>query len=102
MPIYMKYPGVAGTRAGAYRGWIELQSAQFGSLKTPTSSAGETGASTRSFNEVFVSKLQDSSSTPLLMSTLENSGKKVTIDFVGQNTCIPHLSLELENAMISY
>lgn len=91
MPIYMKYEGVNGPLTGKYQGWIELESCQIGSYQSNPSGKSVT-------SDVTVTKHSDSSSTSLFKEAAQGTGKKVTIDFVKDETA--YLSIELEKAVI--
>lgn len=70
MPIYMKLGSVAGsvTEEG-HKGWIELNSFQFGvgrGISSPTGAQKDRDASAPSFSEITVTKQQDESSLGLV------------------------------------
>jgi type VI secretion system secreted protein Hcp len=98
MPLYMNYEGIFGpVTKEPYKGWIELQSVQFGRTKrTPLPLGVEV-----SITEIIVSKMTDSSSTRLFNEALQGEGKKVIIDFVKDDGSGAYLRLELEKTLIS-
>lgn len=98
MPIYMNYEGIKGDAKGKYLGWIELDSCQLGSHRNPNgNNHGPIGVT--SLSEIVVTKHQDSSSTHLFREAINGQGKKVTIEFVTEDSSA-YLSIELENALI--
>ena len=99
MPIYMRIEGIEGPVTGKYKGWIELESCQFGNPRHTGRSQNREG-SVPSISEIVVTKLQDSASSQLFRLSLEGEGKKTTIVFVKDNN-VPYLELELENMLIS-
>src|SRR4051794_27413937 len=106
MPIYMKFPGVEGTGKGIHKGWIELDSAQFGvsgHVTNPTGQGTNRDATAPSISEVIVTKTQDIATTGLFQQAFDAKGRKVVIDFVAKDSKndVPSLSIELEKTVIS-
>ena len=55
MPVYLKYGNINGETKGKYKGWIELQSCQFGlgrGTSTPVGTSSKREASAPSLNEI--------------------------------------------------
>jgi type VI secretion system secreted protein Hcp len=110
MPVYLKYEGVKGTATAkgheGSKGWIEIQSCQFGvnrHVTTPTGATRDREASAPSISEIVVTKMNDDSSVDLFKASLAGEGKKSVIHFVkaGENQFDPYLELTLEEALIS-
>jgi len=104
MPIYMKIEGITGpVKSGDYRGWFELQSAQFGVSRHVTNSTGQGAnreAAHPAITEIVVTRELDEASTLLVQEALWGDGKKVTIDFV-REAGSAYLEFEMENTLIS-
>lgn len=94
MPIYMKFPGIHGAGKGKFAGWIELASAQVGSIKRSGGGANSVPS------DVSISKLQDQTTPHLFRKSLSGNPEKVTIAFVGKDSA-PYLIVELEGAVIA-
>lgn len=106
MPIYMKYGEIQGSATGKHKGWIELESAQFGThrnVKDPTGSNVNREASVPAVSEIVVTKIQDVASADLFKQALDGRGAKVVIDFVSPDSKngVPYLSIAMEGVLIS-
>jgi type VI secretion system secreted protein Hcp len=110
MPIYVKYDGVKGTATAkgheGSKGWIELQSFQWGVGRGISMAVGRGAnreASAPSVSEVVVTKLHDESSPDFTRESLTGDGKKVVVHFVktGENELLPYLEITLENTLVS-
>lgn len=106
MPLYMKIEGVVGSVTSKdYKGWMELQSAQFGvhrNIMHGTGSAQNRESAAPSVNEIVVTKFQDVSSVSLFRLAIDGKGKKVIIAFCRSDTAqTEYLRVEMENTLIS-
>ena len=104
MPIYMNYDGIKGSvTSGKYKGWIELQSMQFGGHGNANSATanGERRADMPNISEIVVTKQQDNSTTDLFYQAVQSAGKKVIIDLVKDPGQALYLRIEIEGTMIS-
>ena len=99
MPIFMKFGSVRGDAKGKYKGWIELQSAQFGIAPNGN---GHSASPSQGLSEIVCAKQQDSSSSELLRNSLWGEGVEVTIEFVRPGFLqTPYLKVDLENVLIT-
>jgi len=107
MPIYMKYDGIDGdVTSDSHKGWIELNSFQWGvgrGISSPTGASADRESSAPSISEITVTKQQDVATTKLLDEALQGEGKKVQIDFVktDKGKLETYMFYKLEDAMIS-
>jgi type VI secretion system secreted protein Hcp len=112
MPIYMNCTRnnaqvVHGTvTEKGHIGWIELQSAQFGSTASVRAPGGVTGreASAPTITNIIVTKLQDDASTALLRESVSGAPMRVTLHFAhinDQGQVEVYLSVTLQEALIS-
>jgi type VI secretion system secreted protein Hcp len=107
MPIYMKIEGVEGNvTAEGYKGWIEVNSCQFGigrGVSSPHGSDVDREASTPSVSEIVVTKEADKASTKLFELALYGEGLKVNIDLckTDKGKPEPYMQYELEDVLIS-
>jgi type VI secretion system secreted protein Hcp len=109
MPIYMKYGSIQGsvTEAG-HKGWIELNSFQWGvgrSISSPTGNTADREASSPSVSEITVTKLNDVSSVYLVQESLGGEAVEVDIEFTQTSTTggtqRVYLKYKLTNTLIS-
>ncbi len=107
MAIYMDFDGVKGDVTTAdYKGWIELNSFQFGVSRAVSSGAGGATreSSTPSISEIVVSKYLDASSPKLYNDSLAgNFDTKVTIKMTAttKNKVETFLTYELTDCGVS-
>ena len=111
MPIYMDYNNNAikgGVTAGDYKGWIEVNSFQWGvgrGISSRTGNTAEREASAPSVSEIVVTKTLDAASPLLCQEDLNNSkGVDVKIFFVrtgSNNKQEAYLKFTLNNTLIS-
>jgi type VI secretion system secreted protein Hcp len=103
MPVYLKYGDkIKGeVKEPAHRGWIELTSAQFGSVRRSRPLDGREGRDGSSnATEITVTKKSDSTSVHLFREGL--SGKEVVavIDFAKPDGSV-YLRVEMTGTLIS-
>ena len=107
MAIYMDFDGVKGDVTTAdYKGWIELNSFQFGVSRAVSSGAGGATreSSTPSISEIVVSKYLDAASPKLYNDSLAgNFDTKVTIKMTAttKNKVETFLTYELTDCGVS-
>ena len=104
MPIYMKYGDkIKGEVKGAYPGWVELTSAQFGVNRNVTTPRGNNSREGRapSMTEVVVTKEQDSTSPLFFQEALRGEGVEVVIDFVKTDLTERYLRMTLKNCLVT-
>ncbi len=107
MAIYMDFDGVKGDVTTAdYKGWIELNSFQFGVSRAVSSGAGGATreSSSPSISEIVVSKYLDSSSPKLYQDSLAGAfDTKVTIKMTSttKNKVETFLTYELTDCGVS-
>jgi len=107
MPIYMKYAAITGDVTEAtHKGWIELNSFQWGvgrGISSPVGNVNNREASAPSVSEISVSKESDVSSVKLLTEAYHGEGVAVEIDFckTDQKTIEVYQKFTLTNCMIS-
>lgn len=107
MAIFMKYGSIEGqVTTSGYKGWIELNSMQFGVGRAVGSGAGgaQREGSNPSVSEISVSKAYDKASAELYQDALSgNFDTKVTIKFTStsKDKVDAYLSFELEKCGIS-
>jgi type VI secretion system secreted protein Hcp len=105
--IYMDFDGVKGDVTTAdYKGWIELNSFQFGVSRAVSSGAGGATreSSSPSISEIVVSKYLDSSSPKLYQDSLAGAfDTKVTIKMTSttKNKVETFLTYELTDCGVS-
>ena len=107
MAIYLQYEKVDGevTESG-HKGWIELQSFQWGvgrGITTPVGSSSKRESSSPSVSEIVVTKNTDKASPLLFMEATVGKAKKSVIEFTetGGDTQEVYLRFEMENTLIS-
>ena len=109
MPIYLKYGTINGdVTASTYRGWIELDSFQWGATSPPTTpgTAGKV-----SLSDITVSKRLDAASVQLINQVFTGSvTQSVTIVFSKDNATgvfsketskVPYLRYMLQDTLVS-
>ena len=107
MAIYMDFDGVKGDVTTAdYKGWIELNSFQFGVSRAVSSGAGGATreSSAPSISEIVVSKYLDSASPKLYQDSLAGAfDTKVTIKMTSttKNKVETFLTYELTDCGVS-
>jgi len=107
MPIYMNYNDIKGdVTADQHKGWVELNSFQWGvgrGISSPTGAAADRESSAPSVSEIVVTKSNDLSSTKFLNEAYQGEGQKVTIDFckTDKGQLSVYLTYTLEDCMIS-
>ena len=107
MAIYMDFDGVKGDVTTAeYKGWIELNSFQFGVSRAVSSGAGGATreSSAPSISEIVVSKYLDASSPKLYQDSLAGAfDRKVTIKMTSttKNKVETFLTYELTDCGVS-
>ena len=107
MAIYMDFDGVKGDVTTAdYKGWIELNSFQFGVSRAVSSGAGGATreSSAPSISEIVVSKYLDASSPKLYQDSLAGAfDTKVTIKMTSttKNKVETFLTYELTDCGVS-
>ncbi len=111
MPIYMKYEAIKKGESQAKghegdKGWIEVQSVQFGAsrnIQTPVGQSSKREASAPSISEITITKVQDSTSPLLFQEAVAGKGSKVNIDFcqTQEGKLETYLELTLTNTMVS-
>jgi type VI secretion system secreted protein Hcp len=100
MPVYLKYGGIKGpVREPAHRGWIELESAQFGSPHLTQYGTGSARNVSRNPSEIVVTKLTDSASSSLFRESLAGQGVKATIEFANDEEV--YLRVEMTGTLIT-
>src|SRR5260370_23577022 len=88
MPIYMNYDSLAikgDVTEEGHKGWIELNSFQWGvgrGISSPTGASADRESSAPSVSEITVTKESDLSTPKVLNEALQGEGKTVIIDFV--------------------
>jgi type VI secretion system secreted protein Hcp len=103
MPIYLKYGDkIKGeVKEPAHRGWIELQSAQLGSVRRSRSFDEREGRDESSnVTEIIVTKKNDSTSVHLFNETLSGKGVVAVIDFARSDGSV-YLRVEMTGTLIS-
>ena len=107
MPIYMKYDGIPGdvTEEG-HKGWIELNSMQWGvgrGIASPVGGSLDRESSAPSVSEITVAKAQDTATIKLIDASFQGEGKTVNIDFckTDKGKLEVYLTYTLTNTMIS-
>jgi type VI secretion system secreted protein Hcp len=107
VPIYMKFGDITGgVTTDGYKGWIELDSAQFGVSRNITSGARgqQREGSAPNISEIVVTKVEDQSSSELFKEAVgSRHGNKVEIKFstTSKNKTETYLTLELSDCAIS-
>jgi type VI secretion system secreted protein Hcp len=105
MPVYMKYGKISGPVTGKYKGWIELNTCQFGvgrGIGRPVGSSSNQEASAPNVSEVVVTKAMDIASPLLYQEALIGEATKVLLEFVQSDKLkTVYLQVELEGAMVS-
>jgi type VI secretion system secreted protein Hcp len=103
MPIYLKYGDkIKGeVKEPAHRGWIELQSAQLGSVRRPHSLDGREGrGESPNLSEIIATKESDSTSVHLFREALSGKGVVAVIDFARSDGSV-YLRVEMTGTLIS-
>jgi type VI secretion system secreted protein Hcp len=109
MPIYMNYDGLAikgdATEEG-HKGWIELNSFQWGvgrGISSPTGGSADRESSAPSVSEITVTKASDASTIKVVDEALQGEGKTVLIDFckTDKGKLEVYMTYTLTNCMIS-
>jgi type VI secretion system secreted protein Hcp len=109
MPIYMNYDSLAlkgDVTEDAHKGWIELNSFQWGvgrGISSPTGASADRESSAPSISEITVTKAQDISTPKVLNEALQGEGKTVLIDFTKteKGKLVVYMTYTLTNTMIS-
>lgn len=109
MPIYMNYNSLAikgDVTEDGHKGWIELNSFQWGvgrGISSPTGASADRESSAPSVSEITCSKAQDASSVNLLNEALQGEGQTVLIDFckTDKGKLEVYQTYTLTNTMIS-
>jgi type VI secretion system secreted protein Hcp len=105
MPVYLKYGNINGEMKGKYKGWIELQSCQFGlgrGITTPVGTSSQREASAPSLSEVVVTKTMDSTSPLLHQEGMIGKAVKAIVEFtMSDKLQTVYLHIEMEDAMVS-
>lgn len=104
MPVYLRYGKIKGEvkEPGAYRGWIELQSVQWGvgrRVSSPTGTSAGRESSEPNISEITVTKRTDTASVQLFNESLVGEGVAAIIDFVKDGHV--YLRYTLTGTMIS-
>jgi len=100
---YLKYGKILGETTGKYKGWISLNSIQWGVDRGFSSALGTNSSrpgAMPNISEIVVTKNFDSISVLLSQEALSGAGVKATIELVERNDRV-YLRVELEDAMIS-
>jgi len=109
MAIYMNYDSLAipgAVTEEGHKGWIELQSFQWGlgrGISSPTGASADRESSPPSVSEITASRGCDISSVPLITEALQGEGKTVIIDFTktDKGKLEVYLTYTLTDTMIS-
>jgi type VI secretion system secreted protein Hcp len=101
MPVYLKYGNINGETKGKYKGWIELQSCQFGLGRGISTPVG-TSKFEASVSEVVVTKTMDSTSPLLRQEGMIGKAVKAIVEFtMSDKLQTVYLHIEMEDAMVS-
>ena len=109
MPIYLNYNSLAikgSVTETSHKGWIELNSFQFGlgrGISAPTGNTEDREASAPSVSEITVTKDQDVASVLLVSESLQGEGQTAIVDFckTDKGQLSVYLTFTLTNTMIS-
>jgi type VI secretion system secreted protein Hcp len=102
----MKYEGISngGVTEANHKGWIELQSCQWGlsrNVQAVVGAAGDRESGQPHFSDISITKEQDNSTGKLMKECVQNTkGKKIEIHFTSTDNQ-PVMTIEMEKAIIT-